>query len=459
VDDLPFVLTFIAVASLACLIPPQPDTFFHLRTGQSIWQSGAIPTTELFSHTFQGQPWLNHEWLSQLFFYGIHVLGGPFLLTIVCGACILIAVMASWRLTRGSAEVRLVLLLSILIVTAPAWAVRPQALSLALLMLSVWLVTRNRIAWLPVLTVLWANAHGVVLLGVVIACVNALETLIWSRRHFPRAVVVAALCLAAPMVTPLGWHYWLRVAQTVSEARLLGFQEYRSAFADASGLPFWLMFGVLVTVVIRRARNLAQWDRSDRLLALTSLVVGAAAIISIRNAPSFALLAAPTISRLVHVSSRQRKQPLQRSGYAVGAIAVGIAFAVVGFSWSDGGIRLGWRPISLPAVSAIRSCAGPIYNELPLGGTLIWFAPEHRVFVDGRVEAYPLDFLLRVRDADLSGRYQALFDQYEIQCAVTRPDSVMARALRHDPAMALRFADEHWSVFVTRRKHGPANES
>jgi len=452
-DDLPVVLTFIAVALLACLIPPQPDTFFHLRTGQSIWQSGAIPTTELFSHTFHGRAWLNHEWLSQLFFYGIHAFGGPFLLTIVCGACAFIAVMASWRLTRGSAEVRLVLLLSILIVTAPAWAVRPQAFSLVLLMLSVWLVTRDRIAWLPVLTVLWANAHGVVLLGVVIACVNALERLIWSRRHFPRAAVVAALCLAAPMATPLGWHYWPRVAQTVSEARLLGFQEYRSAFADASGLPFWLMLGVLVSALIGRARNLAEWDRSDRLLALTSLVIGAASIISIRNAPSFALLAAPAISRLVHVSSRQLKKPLPRSGYAIAAIAVTLAFAVVGFLWRDGGSRLGWRPIPVSAVSAIRSCSGPIYNELPLGGTLIWFVPEHRVFVDGRVEAYPSDFLLRVRDADLAGRYQELFDEYEIQCAVTRTDSVMARALHHDPAMALRFGDEHWSVFVTPRIH------
>ncbi|HZM95113.1 MAG TPA: hypothetical protein VFB92_16900 [Vicinamibacterales bacterium] len=448
-DDLPVILTFIAVAALACLIPPQADTFFHLRTGQSIWQSGAIPTTELFSHTFQGHEWLNHEWLSQLLFYGLHALGGPFLLALVSGACVFIAVMVSWQLTRGASEIRLMLLFSIFIVTAPAWAVRPQALSLALLMLAMTLVIREKLQWLPILMVVWANAHGVVLLGVVIACVNALEALIWSRRNFRRALVVAVLCVAAPTVTPLGWQYWTRVAQTVSEARVLGFQEYRSAFADASGFPFLLLLAVLVSVVIMYARRVAEWDRSARLLVLTSLVIGAAAIVSIRNAPWFALVAAPAISRLVQVSSVRKTRPLRRPGYVVLAIAVTSAFAVVAFLWRDGGARIGWRPISQPALSAVRNCTGPIYNELALGGTLIWFVPEKRVFVDGRVEAYPQQFLLRVRDADLSGQYQELFEKYEIRCAVTGTDSILARALQADPAITLQFHDDRWSVFLT----------
>ena len=301
--------------------------------------------------------------------------GSGSLLTIVSGACAFTAVVAAWKLTRGTPDIRLMALISFLVLTPPAWAVRPQVLSLALLMLAMWLVLRDKIAWLPALIVVWANAHGVVLLGVVIACVNVLDALIWSRRRFARALVVAGLCVAAPMATPLGWHYWPRVAQTVSEARLLGFQEYRSAFADASGLPFWLMFGLLVSSAIVRIRSLADWDRSERLLVLTALVLGAASIVSIRNAPFFALLAAPAISRLIHLPHRHRRQALARSGYAITAIAIVIAYVVVGFSWRDGGAHLGWRPIPPAAISAIRNCSGPIYNELPIGGTLIWFVP------------------------------------------------------------------------------------
>jgi hypothetical protein len=448
-EDLPIVLTFVVLAAFACLVPPQTDTFFHLRAGQSIWQSGSIPVTDNFSHTFNGRPWLNHEWLSQLLFYGIYALGGPLLLTLTSGACALLAVVASWRLTRGAApDVRLVLLASLAVLTPSEWAVRPQALSLALLMLALWLVIRDRIGWLPVLIVAWANAHGVVLLGVIIAAVNAFEALVWNRRDAPRALGVAALCAAAPMLSPLGWHYWPRVAQTVAEARLLGIHEYRSAFADAGSVPFWLMFGVLAVAASLRLRRIAEWDRSDRLLVLASTVIGVASIVSIRNAPSFALIAVPTLARLVQRPNAGRTSPMRPVGYAFIAVTATIALAVVGFGWRDGGARLGWQPVSPGALASMRSCPGPMYNEYAAGGTLMWWLPERRVFVDGRLEAYPPEFLLRVRDADLSGRYQELFDEYGIRCAVVSTGSTLAHMLDKDSPMELQFRDERWSVFV-----------
>ena len=79
----------------------------------------------------------------------------------------------------------------------------------------------------------------------------------------------------------------------------------------------------------------------------------------------------------------------------------------------------------------------------------MWFVPDHGVFVDGRVEAYPLDFLRRVRTADLSGRYSDLFEQFKVRCAVTRTGSALTAALRDDPGVTLRFSDGNWSVFAT----------
>ena len=165
-DDLPVALIFTAAAALACLTPPQSDTFFHLRVGESIWLSTSIPVTDMFSDTFRGRPWLNHEWLSQLLFYGLHAIGGPLLLVLACGTCAFVALSISWRLMRGAFEVRLALLVGLLVLTTPEWAPRPQALSLALLMLTALLVIRDRILILPVLMVVWANAHAVVLLGI-----------------------------------------------------------------------------------------------------------------------------------------------------------------------------------------------------------------------------------------------------------------------------------------------------
>ena len=447
-EDLPFALIFIVLLALACLTPPQSDTWFHLRAGREIWESGALVTNERFSHTAAGRPWRNHEWLSQLFLYGAHSAGGPILLTLLTGAAAFAAVVLSWRLVRGPFELRLAMLLSLAILTPPEWAVRPQALSLMVFMVAVHLVLRNRIGWLPPLIAIWANAHGVVLLGVIVAGVNALDALLWTRQGRGRAVAIAVLCAAAPMASPLGWHYWPRVVQTVSEARGLGIHEYRSAF-ELNAWPFWLMLLGLAASVIVRGAGFRERARGDRLLVLMASVLGVASIVSVRNAPFFILVAAPAVSRLFSErSGRAQPRVAGRPATAMLAIAIIVATIVVMYHWRDDGAHLGWHPVSPRAADAIRRCPGPMFNTYAEGGTLIWFVPEQPVFVDGRVEAYPLPLLERSRRADLTGEYRELFEDYGLRCAVVPTGSPMDDALRRDASMREWFADPQWSLFV-----------
>jgi len=43
-----------------------PDLWWHLRTGQWIVETGTVPHTDPFSFTRAGQPWVSHEWLSEV---------------------------------------------------------------------------------------------------------------------------------------------------------------------------------------------------------------------------------------------------------------------------------------------------------------------------------------------------------------------------------------------------------
>jgi hypothetical protein len=381
-------------------------------------------------------------------FHGVFALGGPLLLTVLTGGCALAAVLVSWRMMRGSYEWRLGLLLALVVLMPPAWAVRPQALSLLLFMLALHLVLNRRFVWMPILIAVWANAHGVVLFGVVVAAVGALDALLWARERAGRPVVVAMLCAAAPVLSPLGWRYWPRVVQTVFEGRLIGIHEYRSAF-ELAALPFWAMFVALVFAVTRRARHFGQVDAADRQLALLSGALGFASILAIRNAPFFALAAAPALSRVLSFTTPQtRWHPLGRGAVGLLSIAAMVAIATVAYRWREGGTHLGWRPISASAANAIRSCPGPIFNTYAAGGPLLWFVPEQRVFIDGRVEAYPVALLERSRQADLYGDYQQLFREYRIRCAVVPTDSPMAAALALDSSMETSFSDSQWTVFV-----------
>ncbi len=75
-------LLFGVVAVVACLMPAQSDTFWHLRAGQEIWQTLRVPLDEHYSFTAAGRPWPNHEWLWQAVSYDLYRAGGMPLLTI-----------------------------------------------------------------------------------------------------------------------------------------------------------------------------------------------------------------------------------------------------------------------------------------------------------------------------------------------------------------------------------------
>jgi hypothetical protein len=76
------------LAALACLgffalllpglpsLMADPDMFWHIRTGQDILANGHVPTTDSYSWTMQGQPWIAKEWLSQALYALAYASGG-----------------------------------------------------------------------------------------------------------------------------------------------------------------------------------------------------------------------------------------------------------------------------------------------------------------------------------------------------------------------------------------------
>jgi|SoiMethySBSTD1v2_1073268.scaffolds.fasta_scaffold00176_18 hypothetical protein len=443
------MLLLVGLGALVCLTPAQNDTWWHLRSGREMWETGSLLTTERFSHTAFGADLRNYWWISQLAFFALYAMGGPVLLTLAAGACAYAAVFGSWRLMRGSWEVRLVLLIFLILATAPEWAVRPQVISLALLVLTAHALTRDRVGWLPLLFVVWANAHPQVVLGVALTGAAALEALVWSRTRVKRDMWTAVCCAAAPMASPDGWRFWLEAIQTVSVSRAVQLQEYRPPI-DAGSLPFWIAVGVLAVMVFLKRGSIANWDRADRVLTIAAVLLAAASVGAARNIAFFAVIAAPALSRIL--SSRnavpaRASAPAGVGAYVMVAVAVVAAAVAVRVGWQDGGVRLGWRPLSDSIVNAVRLCPGRMFNHLADGGYLMWALPSRPVFVDSRMNAYPVALLQRSRDADLNGVYSDLFRQYGIGCAVVSTESPLRQRLAGDPSMTPVYADAAHAVF------------
>jgi len=442
-------LLFILLVGFAVAVPAQNDTWWHLRSGLEMWRTKHLLTTEAFSYTAYGAPLGNHWWLSQILFYGAYALGGLKAVSAFAGGCALAAVALSYGLIRGTTGVRFALLPLLIFATEPSWVARPQVISMLLLALTARLIVADRVRWLPVLCVVWANAHALVVLGVAVAGVVAIEAIVWSREHVRRDVAIAILCAVAPTVSPLGVYYWPRVLATVSMSRALRLDEYRAPL-QAADFSFWIVGALLAWVTWTQRRTLASRPRADRIALAASWVLAVAAATAARNIAFFAILALPAVSRLLHVPAARRVRPPRPAGWPAYVIVAGtIAFTtiLVGLRWRDHGAAIGWTPMPPALVQAIRQCPDPIFNPMADGGPLMWAVPDRRVFIDSRMEAYPLALFRRSQRADVAGDYADLFRDYHIGCAMVATPSPMGERMAGDESMTKVYQDLSHAVY------------
>jgi hypothetical protein len=451
-DDIAPLLIFIVLAAFACVTPVKNDTWWLLRSGQEMWQTGRFLVAETFSHTAFGNSLSNHWWLTQLAFFAVHSMGGPFALTVFAGACALAATFGAWRLMRGAWEVRLALLGWLVLVSTPGWGIRPQVISLAFVALMAHLIARDKLRWLPLVCAIWANAHALVIMGVAMTGALVLESLIWPRAHMKRAVLITMVCAAAPVLSPVGINYWGQVIRTVSISKALAIEEYRMPL-ELSALPFCVGVVALVGLVVIRWKAVAEMSRSERTLIVASLVLAVAGAAAGRNASLFAIVGAPAISWLLPAAwdgPKRPTRPASPGGYVLVVLAVALAGIWVAQRWQSERMSEEWRPVSNAAIEAVRACPEPMFNRFDDGGYLMWVVPERRVFVDSRIEAYPLDLLRQSRAADVLGVYDEPFNRYGIKCAVVGTGSRMDERLRADTRFARVYSDASRSVFAIR---------
>jgi len=103
--------------------------------------------------------------------------------------------------------------------------------------------------------------------------------------------------------------------------------------------------------------------------------------------------------------------------------------------------------MSNDSLSALRACRGNLYNRYDEGGYLIWFAPDHKVFLDGRQDPYPVSLIKEQVRVETTGDFQDVFRRYDIHCAYVPADSLVSVRLVNAGWTAL-FRDAHWAVLT-----------
>lgn len=482
-------LTFLAIFVMGLRVSIDTDTWWQLRTGELIAQQRAIPTTDSFSFTRDGEAWRypSSAWMMELKLYFIYTWFGAGGLNIWMAAMITLAFAFIYLAMSGGGFLRAFILVLATALSGVYWAARPYMATFVLSAIFLWILedsrweshsppsplsqsrrgmpgqTRskmNRLIWLPVLMVLWVNSHPGFAIGFILVGIYFVDELVrWLPENWPlKAVkfrkaiqgrvgnlllVIAAMLIAA-CLNPAGPSIFQYPFETVSIGVLRDFiQEWQSPnFHLLAVQPFiWLLLLTLAALGMARKRIVL----SDFLLISVSIYL---ALLAGRNMPLFALVAPIVLSRYTEpvidgvrkkLKWRTRKTPAKttrwqsalNAGIVLVLALVVVLRALMLYPQSANEARIVFdAPMGATDYIKKNQPPGPLFNSYNWGGYLIWNLRDYPVFVDGRTDLYS-DELLNEWLNTVSGNqgWQETLEKWSVSLVLIEPTWPLAKLL------------------------------
>ncbi|HMC60754.1 MAG TPA: hypothetical protein VKJ01_16310, partial [Candidatus Solibacter sp.] len=392
----------LAVAALALMgwfstAAADSDTWWHLKTGQYIVRTHALPVPDPFSFTtYMGTPLypgeesvrdfnLKFEWLAEVLTYLVWAAAG------FPGVILIRAAMLSLFAATSGAVVfhrtgGLYRALAATGMTAFCTGVftsdRPYQFTNLFLAATLLILERRRGLWLlPPVFLIWSNCHAGYILGFAALGAHLGEGLFlrWRGRAPAgerKLWLVSAACFLASGINPNGF----RALTILSAYRQSGM--VATLFEWQRPLP-WppTMIGLLLAAALGvLIRMRAQTRAADWLL----LVAFAAAYFSaVRNTP-FAGLIAPWV--MLSYLSWKWAPPAAAAEWVTAGVTVAALLAELAAGRAFQLHPAAWKyPSGAADFLLAHHIAGPMFNSWEKGGYLLWrLWPEQRVFIDGR---------------------------------------------------------------------------
>ena len=437
-------LIAIAIFSRFWLGIGDSDFWWHLKTGQYIWQVHKLPVPDPFAYTTYINPDiypgeaivrhfnLTHEWLAQLAFYGVYSLAGAagiaalraLLLTLICGVIGLVV----WRRTGGFYRA---IAAALLVASTCSWITgeRPYLFTYLILATVILILESRRWLWaLPPLFLLWANLHGAFFLGWIALAAYVGPALLGCRRAFARRapipkdilklVLYSLLAVLATGLNPNGFHIveiLLAYRRSALQTSIVEWQ--RPKYWELSTFTLILYGSLAALLWARRRARLSDW--------LLYLLFAMAALSAVRNIILIGLIGAIVLVSYVPVFDPAKLLPRFRALPAALAIAAALflAWRVVSTRHSDLDAAQWRTPVGAADFLLAHHIDARLFNSYESGGYLIWrLWPQNRVFIDGRAlsEATFADYRRIAYNADSSGGASAeeLLAKYGVDAIV-----------------------------------------
>jgi len=463
--------------SLASKPVPLPwvesDTFWHVVIGNLILKTHTWPTHDIYSFTAHGTPWIAYEWLGDVVMglaWRLGGLHGLMILLMILTWAIMLALL--WYAYLGSKNIKSAFVASAVLMplASISWTLRPQLLGyifviVTLIVLKSFRDGSSRSLWiLPFVFLLWVNSHGTFVLGFGALGIYWLSGLkdfrfgcIYGQRWTPRQrqqlELTGLLCLLASIITPYGTQliaYPLEMAvlqpmsfHYIQEWQPLSLSQFDGKFFLALILIFWIF-------VATRRPSIRLEDGALLLVATAETFMHARFMVLF--VPVFAPLLAEQIAPWFPPYSEAKDHPVLNFAL-IGLMVVGI----VKFLPSESALRQ--KMAHQEPVAAVRFLnshpgLGPTFNSFFWGGYLILDrAPEHKVFIDGRLDIYEYTGVMSdyLAITGIQPDVDFLLNKYHVRSCLLKRGSPLATFLLNTPGWKEVYQDQ-MSIILARNR-------
>jgi len=480
-------LSVILILSATAVLSTGPvregDVFWHIRTGQWIWQNRSIPDHDPFTFTYQKEDpvrpgYLRQEiilrgyWLAQILYYLIYhhtgIAGVMAFRSLMITLILLIIYLLMRRLGTGHWMAFFFLTMSAI------WFVnagdRPHLFSFLLFPVVLYLMDSLKKGWaikkgigIILLMALWPNLHGGYVTGVAVIGIY-LITSILRGQGYKGLYVISIISIIATLLNPNTYKTILGLIQGM----FIGVQGQYVAemlspfkvFMQGYYYPeYWLTLFIALVVILLRPRVIPP----ERLIVVLFFML--TSLIHQRMIPFFMpslILLAPEADALV-----------RKKGVRVVMVMVGILLFIsqaqsLRAHLFDPGISQIY-PVGGSRFLNETSPRGNLFNWADWGGYLMIHSPEFRLFDDGRrlmddVEIAH-DAIARGLTYPLNGvpAWRAYLDAYDIDIIMIPPVHPifgmfvgLVRAIYNDDDFALVYADNNCLIYLRRGRENDA---
>ena len=317
---------FALVSAAVCLYSMRradPDLWGHLSYGRLFVEQGGLPSDDPFAYTSMGLQWIHSEYIAQITLWLAYHYGGPLgLIALKCvvGGAALYFLFVALRTTTDEPYFWLPLFLLCASPVSRFFIFRPQLFTYAFFSLFVavllgFLLRRRAHLWiLPIVMLVWANAHGGFVAGLgaigLAILLRASENVTTGPFRLRRILEgTAALWMAlvasvgATLINPIGWRLW---AYLFTELTSSTNREYIVEWGPPSmQVDPW---AALALTIITLTLALMAWFVRDRGVSgkgaqpaywvLSCLPLLVMAWVSVRHLPLAAIWIGPVIALL-----------------------------------------------------------------------------------------------------------------------------------------------------------------